>query len=299
MNRHREMTVFQAVAEDLSLAAAARRLQLSVATVTRAIDTLESRLGISLLARHARGVSLTEAGIRFADDCRRILAQVAEAQESAIGLHAQPRGRLHVAMPLLFGQELLTPILLDYLAGHPAVHVVARDFEHCPSLHEVGIDVAIQIGTLPDSSLFALTVGSVRRVVCASTAYLQAHGEPNRPEEIRNHRIIHASADARLTEWRFSDQGKQRNVGFRPHLICTTHQAAIAAASRHAGITRCLSYQIHGHVAQGQLRAVLQRYELPSYPVHIVYREGRRASARVRSFVDFVVCRLRDHPALR
>jgi DNA-binding transcriptional LysR family regulator len=299
MNRHREMTVFHAVAEDLSLAATARRLRLSVATTTRTIDALESRLGVTLLDRTTRGVRLTESGIRFADDCRRILRGVVEAEESAIGLHAQPRGHLHVAMPLLFGQELLTPILLDYLADYPAVHVVARDFEHCPSLHEEGIDVAIQIGSLPDSALFALTVGSVRRVVCASTAYLQAHGEPGKPEAIRDHRIIHASADARLTEWRFSDQGKQRNVGFRPHLICTTYQAAIAAASRHAGITRCLSYQIHEPLQQGRLRTVLQRYELPSYPVHIVYREGRRASARVRSFVDFVVSRLREHPALR
>lgn len=299
MSRHREMTVFQAVAEDLSLAATARRLQLSVPTVTRAIDALESRLGVSLLARHARGVSLTEAGAYFAGDCRRILAAVMEAEESAIGLHAQPRGRLSLSMPLQFGHDLMVPVLLDYLQTYPDVHIFAQHIDYSSNLHEDGVDVAIRIGPLPDSSLFALNVGRVHRVVCASTAYLQAHGEPSRPEEIRDHPIIHSSADARLTEWRFSDQGKHRNVSFRPHLICTTHQAAIAAACRHAGITRCMSYQIHEPLQQGRLRTVLQRYELPPHPVYLVYREGRRATARVRSFVDFAVSRLREHPALR
>lgn len=299
MSRHREMTVFQAVAEDLSLAATARRMRLSVPTVTRAVDALESRLGVSLLARHARGVSLTEAGAYFAGDCRRILAQVMEAEESAIGLHAQPRGRLSLSMPLQFGHDLMVPVLLDYLQTYPEVRIFAQHLDYSSNLHEDGVDVAIRIGPLPDSSLFARNVGNVRRVVCASTAYLEAHGEPNKPEEIRDHPIIHSSADARLTEWRFSEQGKQRNVSFRPHLICTTHQAAIAAVCRHAGITRCMSYQIHEPLQQGRLRTVLQRYELPPHPVSVVYREGRRATARVRSFVDFAVSRLREHPALR
>lgn len=299
MDRHHEMRVFQAVAEDLSLAAAARRLELSPPTVTRAISALEERLGVPLLTRSTRGARLTEAGERFLLDCRRILAEVVEAEESASGLHAQPRGQLNLSMPLLFGQQLLTPTLLDYLNSYPQVQIFAQYQDRFPNLHEEGVDVAILVGSLPDSSLFALKVGNIRRVICASPGYLREHGEPRLPGELSAHRIVHSSADARLPEWRVLDRGQQRTVNFLPRLSCATNQAAITAACLGAGLTRCMSYQVHDLLEQDRLRLVLRDYELPELPVHVVYREGRRAAARVRSFVDFVVTRLRAHPALR
>ncbi len=298
MDRYHEMRVFQAVVADLSLAAAARGLQLSAPTVTRAIAALEQRLGVALLERSTRGVTLTTAGERFANDCRRILQEVDEAEASASGLHAQPRGQLKLAMPLLFGQQLLTPILLDYLNAYPDVQIFAAYLDRLPNLHEEGVDVAVHVGNLPDSSLFALKVGIIRRVICASPAYLAEHGVPEQPADLARHHLVHSSADARLPEWRFQQQNGLLTLAFRPRLSCATNQAAIAAACRDAGLIRCMSYQVHELFEQGRLRPVLRDFEPAALPVHIVYREGRKAAARVRSFVDFAVARLREHPAL-
>jgi DNA-binding transcriptional LysR family regulator len=298
MDRYQQMRAFQAVAADLSLAAAARRLNMSAATLTRAIATLEQRLGSPLLSRSTRGVQLTEAGERFALDCQHILREVAEADESASGLHRQARGRLTLAMPLLFGQQVLTPTLLDYLDAYPEVQILGQYLDRACNLHEEGLDVAIQVGELPDSSLYALRVGSIRRVVCASPAYLAAQGEPQTPQCLHAQQIIHSSADTHLSEWRFQHNGRPLTVSLRPRLSCTTSQAAIVAACAGAGLTRCMSYQIHAQLQAGQLRTLLTDFELPRQPVHLVYREGPRAAARVRSFVDFAAARLREHPAL-
>lgn len=299
MDRHHEMRVFQAVVSDLSLAAAARRLNISAPTVTRAIAALEQRLGTPLLQRSTRGVSLTEAGERFAGDCQRILQEVAEAEASASGLHAEPRGHLHLAMPLLFGQQIMTATLLDYLQAYPHVQIFAQYLDRFPNLHEEGVDVAVLVGALADSSLFALQVGSIRRVVCASPDYLQHHGIPQRPQDLSAQQIIHSSADARLPEWRFQEQDKPLTVSLRPRLICATNQAAIVAACNAGGVIRCMSYQVHDLLEQGRLTRLLQAYEPAPLPVYLAYREGRKAAARVRSFVDLAVSRLREHPALR
>jgi DNA-binding transcriptional LysR family regulator len=299
MDRHHEMRVFSAVASDLSLAAAARQLSLSAPTVTRAMAALENRLGVHLLERSTRGVRLTEAGERFASDCRRLLEEVEKAEASASGLHAQPRGHLNLAMPLLFGQQLLMPILLDYLHAYPQVEIFAQYLDRFPNLHEDGVDVAVLVGALPDSSLFAQKVGYIRRVLCASPGYLSKHAAPQTPQELSSLETVHSLADARVPQWRFTGNGESINITLRPRLICANNQAAIAAACRGAGLTRCMSYQIHHLLASDALVRVLQAYEPPALPVHLVYREGRKAAARVRSFVDFTVSRLREHPALR
>ncbi|GGE44784.1 LysR family transcriptional regulator [Halopseudomonas oceani] len=298
MDRFQEMSVFEAVADELSMSAAGRRLQLSAPTITRAIDALEKRLGVALLRRSTRGVEVTPAGERFLADCRRILAEVADADRSASGLHTSPRGRLQVSMPLLFGQSLMTPILLEYLQAHPRVEVFGVYQDRVPNLHEEGIEVAVQVGALPDSSLFAAKVGDVRRIICASPDYLNQHGTPSHPEQLVDHQIVHSSADARTPEWQFVQQGGVKRYPLLPRLSCATNHAAIAAAERGAGLVRCMSYQVHESLMAGSLQPVLQRFELPVLPVHVVYREGRRAAARVRSFVDLAVARLRVHPAL-
>lgn len=298
MDRHHEMSVFLAVASELSLAAAARRLNISAPTVTRALASLESRLGVTLLQRSTRGVILSEAGERFAGDCQRILGEVSDAEASASGLHAEPRGHLNLASPLLFGQQLLIPIVLDYLHDYPEVQVFAHYMDRFPNLHEEGVDVAMLAGELADSSLFALRVGTIRRIVCASPAYLAAQGTPQHPEELRSHQVVHSSADARLPEWRFREVDTTLSVALRPRLSCATNQAAISAACLHAGLTRCMSYQVHEQITQGRLVRVLQEFEPAAVPVHLVYREGRKAAARVRSFVDFASQRLRQHPAM-
>lgn len=298
MDRYHEMVVFQAVAESLSLAAAARRLSLSVPTVMRATADLESRLGVMLLTRSTRGVKLTDMGVRFLADCSRIIQEVNAAEVRANGLHVQPRGNLTLLMPLLFSRQVMSPILIDYLNLYPDVMIFAQYHDRFPNMHEEGLDVAVLIGDLPSSALVAIKVGNVRYAVCGSPAYLAAHGEPRLPADISKHRIVHPYFGGGLVEWRFEEDKQPLAVKFRPRLHCTTVQTAIAAAAHGAGLTRCLSYQLYDYFQQGSLQRVLSAYELPPMPVHLVYRGGRKASARVRSFVDFAVAYLRQHPAL-
>jgi DNA-binding transcriptional LysR family regulator len=298
MDRYHEMVVFQAVADSLSLAAAARRLSLSVPTVMRATADLESRLGVVLLTRSTRGVKLTDIGAQFLADCSRIIQEVNAAEVRANGLHVQPRGNLTLLMPLLFSRQVMSPILVDYLNLYPDVMIFAQYHDRFPNMHEDGLDVAVLIGDLPSSALVAIKVGSVRHAVCGSPAYLAAHGEPRVPADISEHRIVHPQFTSGLAEWKFEENNQPLAVKFRPRLHCTTVQSAIDAAAHGAGLTRCLSYQLYDYFQQGSLQRVLSAYELPPMPVHLVYRGGRKASARVRSFLDFAVAYLRQHPAL-
>ncbi|MGV8917220.1 MAG: LysR substrate-binding domain-containing protein [Pseudomonas sp.] len=298
MDRYHEMVVFQAVAESLSLAAAARRLNLSVPTVMRATAELESRLGVVLLSRSTRGVKLTEAGARFVDDCSRIIQEVNAAEVRANGMHVQARGNLSVLMPLLFSRKSMAPILVDYLKLFPEVLIFAQYHDRFPNMHEEGLDVAVLIGDLPSSALIAIKVGHVRHAVSASPTYLAAHGEPDQPADIVRHHIVHSYFSGGANEWKFQQQGEVQSLNFRPRISCASIQTAIEAAMHGAGLTRCLSYQLYDYFEDGSLCRVLTDYELPAMPVHVVYRGGRKASARVRSFVDFAVAYLRQHPAL-
>lgn len=293
MNRHREMQVFQAVAQAGSLAAAARQLQLSQATVMRSIAALEMRLGSQLLQRGPRGVSLSPAGERFAESCQRILGKLEEAERSIVGLHTQPTGSLSLAMPLLMAHQVFTPIAMAYLSAFPEMYLAILAREQLPRLLEEGIDVALVVGPLADSSGFAVPVGRVRPIVCAAPAYLARNGRPAHPEALHEQRIIVASSTGHAGEWRFADS----SVRLAPRLICSTPQAAIQAAVAGFGLTRCLSYEVHQELQNGQLEVLLEPFAPPPLPVQLVYREGRRAAARVRSFLDFAVPLLRAHPA--
>ncbi|NQD97076.1 LysR family transcriptional regulator, partial [Pseudomonas sp. CrR25] len=186
-----------------SLAAAARQLSLSVATIMRAISALEARLNNTLLLRGPRGVSLSPAGEQFAVNCRQILEQIAVAERSAAGLHACPAGQLTVSLPSLMDQQVFTPIALDYLAAFPDVHLVTRASEGVPKLLEEGIDIALVVGHLPSSSGFAMPVGMVRPIICGSPSYLAKWGRPQTPEDLKAHRSILTTATGQQAEWRF------------------------------------------------------------------------------------------------
>ncbi len=299
MSRYREMQAFDAVARAGSLAGGARLLGLSTATAMRLVAALEARLHGELLQRGPRGVALSASGETFAASCRQILAGIEEVEGSLGGLQAHPAGQLNLTLPLLMGDRIFAPIALDYLAAFPDVRVVSHHREDLPRLLEDGIDVALVIGALPDSSGFALPVGSVRPVVCAAPGYLARHGVPLAPEDLKAHRIIVAGSQGAVSEWRFRHQGAPRSVRLAPRLTCSTTHGAIRAASLGLGLTRCMSHEAHGELSSGRLQLVLQDYAAPGLPVQLIYREGRRAAARVRSFLDFVVPRLRAHPALR
>jgi DNA-binding transcriptional LysR family regulator len=299
MDRLQAMTTFVAVVDSGGFASAARKLSLSPPVVTRAVAELEERLGLRLLTRTTRVVRVTDAGARFAEDCRRILAEIDEAETAATGTHAAPRGTLTLTAPVLFGQLVVTPILVRYLQQFPEVDAQCLFLDRVVNVVEEGIDVAVRIGELPDSSLQATRVGRVRRVLVAAPAYLQAHGVPRRPQDLAGHVIASASGVNPVSEWRFNDAGKPLMQRLQPRLRTTTNDSAIAAAVAGLGITRLLSYQVAALVAAGRLQVVLEDFEAAPLPVHVVHHEGRRATQKVRAFVDLAVASLRADPALR
>lgn len=298
MDRLDEMAAFVAVAEHGGFAAAARQLQLSAATVTRAVAALEAAVGAELFVRTTRFVRLTDAGERYLHDCRRILRQLEEAEAQAAGAHTAPQGQLVLAAPILFGQLLLLPALVEFLAAYPAVNVRLMLVDRSVRLDEEGIDAAFRTGELADSSLVAMPLGHIRRVICASPGYLAQHGEPRHPQELREHALVASVADGRSDQWQFVDGGSVLDVAIRPRLVVSTNAAAIDAAQAGAGLTRVMSYQVAETIAQGRLQRVLQSFETRPLPVWLVNQEGRRAPAKLRAFLAFAGQRLRGHPAL-
>ncbi|CAD5371778.1 LysR family transcriptional regulator [Rubrivivax sp. A210] len=298
MDRLQAMATFVAVVDSGGFASAARKLNQSPPMVTRAVAELEERLGLRLLTRTTRVVRVTDAGARFADDCRRILADIEEAETVATGTHAAPRGTLSLTAPVLFGQLYVTPILVRYLQQYPEVDAQCLFLDRVVNVVEEGIDVAVRIGELPDSSLQAARVGRVRRVLVAAPAYLAARGVPQQPQDLAAHTIVSAAGVTPVSEWRFNDNSKPLLQRMQARMRTTTNDSAIMAAVAGLGITRLLSYQVAEHVRSGALQLLLQDYETAPLPVHVVHHEGRRATQKVRAFVDLTVDTLRADPAL-
>ena len=298
MDRFHQIQVYVAVAEEQGFAAAARRLQLSPPAVTRAVAALEETLGVKLLNRTTRYVRATEAGQRYLEDARQILARLESADEAAAGINAEPRGHLAVTAPALFGRKFVMPGIVDYLQRYPEMEVAAVFLDRVVSLLEEGMDVGVRIGDLADSSMRALRVGTVRSVVVAAPEYLARHGVPQAPHDLLAHSTIVSSAGSFSLGWKFTSSVGEHPLRVKPRLSVTTNDAAVAAASQGLGITRLLSYQVAEEVAAGRLEILLRDFEPPAYPVHIVHREGRYSSAKVRAFIDLLAARLRADKTL-
>ncbi|MDI4635309.1 LysR family transcriptional regulator [Pelomonas sp. V22] len=294
MDRLHLINVFVAVVDANGFAGAARKLAISPPAVTRAIGELESHLGVRLLTRTTRVVRVTEAGARYVEDCRRILAELAEADESVSGLHGAPRGRLTVTAPALFGALHVTPVVTEYLQSYPEVTVSCWFLDRVVNLTDEGVDVAVRIGELPDSSLQAIRVGTVRRVVCGAPSYLARHGRPQRPEQLAEHALVLANAVTPAPEWRFKVEGELQTIKLTPRLLTTSNDSAIAAVAGGFGLSRLMSYQVDARVRAGELELLLQEFEPAPVPVHLVHREGRHASHKARAFIDLAVERLRE-----
>lgn len=293
MDRFHLLSVYIAVAEEQGFASAARRLSMSPPAVTRAVANLEENLGVKLLNRTTRYVRVTEAGLRYLEDARRILADLESADEAVAGINAEPQGHLAVTAPVLFGRLFVTPGIVEYLQRYPKMDVDALFLDRVVNLIEEGLDVGVRIGELPDSSMRALRVGAVRQVLCASPAYIEAKGCPENPDDLAQHPIIASKAGSGSLDWRFPVKGKKRLITVKPRLTVTTNDAAIAATVQGFGITRILSYQIGSELASGDLKIIMEGFESEPLPVHIVHREGRNASAKVRAFVDLLAEKLR------
>jgi DNA-binding transcriptional LysR family regulator len=292
MDRLQSMRVLVKVADTGSFAQAARALNMSPPAVTRAIAYLEDLTGARLFLRSTRSVKLTAPGSRYAEDCRRILADINEAEASVGGSHATPSGLLTVTAPVLFGQIYVMPVLTSFLTRHPAVNGRVLLLDRIVNLAEEGIDVALRIGQLPDSGYRAIKVGSVRRVICGAPSYFKDHPVPQVPADLTGHTIIANTGSSAPQDWRFPG-GEKSSITLRPRLFCNTMDAAISAASSGWGLARALCYQVASAVREGKLDIVLADYEEAPVPIHVMHAEGRHISAKTRAFVDFLVAELR------
>jgi DNA-binding transcriptional LysR family regulator len=304
MDRFEGMRIFVAVADERGFAPAARKLGLSPPAVTRAIVALEAHVGAQLLRRTTRTVALTEAGERFHADCRRILAEVAEAEAAAGGAWDVAQGQLAVTAPLTFGRLHVAPVVIGFLAAHPRVTVRTCFDDHIVHLFEEGYDVAVRIAHLPDSGLTAIRVGEVRRVIVASPGYLDQRGVPRNADDLARHDAIgFAIGGGATAPWALYPPGSRsrsdRVVAHpRMQLSSNTSSMSIAAALAGRGLARALSYQVADDVQAGRLAIVLADHEPPPIPVQVVYVDGRKAAAKVKAFVDYAVERLRAAPVI-
>jgi DNA-binding transcriptional LysR family regulator len=288
MDRIDAMQAFVLVADLKGFAPAARKLGLSASGVTRLIAALEDRVGARLLQRTTRSVTLTDVGARYLERARRIVADVEEAEASAQAERTQPGGRLVVSAPIGFGRMHVTPLISTYLKRYPAVSGELRLSDRIINLVEDGVDCAVRIGHLADSSLVARNTGDMRRIVVASKDYLARRGEPRTPAAIRSHDTIQFGATAAAPEWHFVEGGVDIRVACTPRFTTNSADAAIWHAEQGGGLTRVLAYQAAQAIGKGKLKVVLADFEQPPLPIHLVYPTSRLLSAKVRTFIDLV-----------
>ncbi len=295
MDRLEAMTVFAAIVDGGSLSAAGRQLGVPLATVSRKLADLEAHLKTRLITRSTRKLVLTDAGRDYLAACRHILEQVDEAERAAGGAYAKVKGQLVVAAPIVFGRLHVVPVVAVFLEQHPEVDIHLRLGDRNANLIEEHVDVALRIGSLPDSNLVATQVGAIRRVVCASPAYLDRFGIPQSLDDLAGHRCVSFDGLDAATAWTFSSgDGKRRSVPVRSRLTVSTADAAIAAAALGLGLTRVLSYQVADALREGRLVRVLADAEPPAVPVSLIYPGQGRLPMKTRSFIDFAAGQLRE-----
>lgn len=287
------MAVFVAVAEELSFAKAARRLNFSPMTVTRAVSYLELKRGVSLFERQQKKIALTNVGALYLEDARLIIKLIQEAEESAIGMNAMLSGTLRVTAPVLFGRRFILPGIADYLQQHPEMNVSVMFVDRNVNLIEEGFDVAIRIGQLPDSSMKGLKVGQVKRGLYASPAYLKRYGFPKDPSALGEHKIITTDVAAQSVTWKFESKKTTISVKLNPILGLVNGDAAIQAALLGIGIVNLPAYQVVEQLQKGELLPLLGDYLNDSSPIHILHRESKFSSSKVRAFIESLSQRLR------
>jgi DNA-binding transcriptional LysR family regulator len=295
MDRLEAMSVFAAIVDGGSLSAAGRRLNVPLATVSRKLADLEAHLKTRLLTRSTRKLVLTDAGRDFLAACRQILEQVDEAERAASGAYANVTGQLVIAAPIVFGRLHVVPVAAAFLELHPEVDVQLRLGDRNVNLIEEHIDVALRIGALSGNNLVATQVGTVRRVVCASPAYLERFGTPRTLDDLANHRCISFDGLEAANAWVFSaDDADKRQVPVHSRMTVSTADAAIAASLVGLGLTRVLSYQVADAVRDGRLVRVLADAEPAAVPASLIYPGQGRLPMKTRAFIDFSVARLRE-----
>lgn len=291
MDRLDAMHAFVTVADVKGFATAARKLGRSTSNVTRLIAGLEASLGIRLLQRTTRSVTLTDAGDRYLRSIRDVVAGADEAERIARAQIIEASGRLTIAAPSAFGRREVAPVVSALLEKHPSLCVELLLADRVMNLVEEGIDVAVRIGTLDDSSLRVRTVGHTRRVLVASPGYLEKRRAPRRPAELASHAIIRFIPIAPANEWRFVSRGGEQRVSLTPVLSTNDVDVAIGHALRSGGVTAALSYQVANELRSGRLVEVLRGFALPPVPIQVVYPTGRLMPASLKAFIELAVSR--------
>ena len=287
------MKTFVRIVDAGSLTGAADTLDTSLPTVVRTLAALERALGVSLLKRTTRRLHLTDEGSQYLARCRDILAATQEAEDNLVARRTEPVGRLAVTASVLFGRRHLAPILYDFLRRHPRVSAEVLFVDRVVNLIEEGMDVAVRIAHLKDTSLVAIPVGKVRRVICASEQYLRRHGVPQKPDDIRSHGCVRHVGLAPRNEWHFRVGNRRVGVPITSVVTCNDIDSAVNACIDGLGLGMFLSYMVAPHRKAGQLKYVLEKFELEPTPVQVVYPQPRLMSNKVRIFVDECVDKLR------
>jgi len=292
------MRVFVAVVDAQGFSAASRALSMPLPTVSRKVAELESHLGAQLLVRSTRKVTVTDSGRRYYEDARRILDDIADAESRVSGEYQTPMGRLSITAPTLFGRLHILPIVHDFMEMHPEVTVQLMLSNRVSDLLEEHIDLGIRIGALPDSSMIATRLGSVRQIVCGSSGYLARRGRPRSPKDLTRHRCVTFPSAGAPADWAFKmPSGKVRHFPVPSRLMLNSIEGNVQSAVHDGGLVQLYAYQAASHVAAGRLEIVLDRYEIEPTPVNLVYPQGRLVPLKLRAFADFAVPRLRERLA--
>ena len=291
-DRLEAMSLLLKVVDQGSFSAAGRALRMPVPTLSRRISELEAHLGARLMIRTTRKLTLTDAGQAYVQAAQRILDQVREAETQAAGEFVTPRGDLVLTAPILFGRLYVLPVVTDFLSAFPQINVRLILSDRNAHLVDDQIDMAVRIGPLPDSSMIATAVGTMRRVVCASPALLDGYGVPRTPADLNGMPSVVYASPAETTAWAFGEGHEA--VSVTPRLVVSTAEAVAEAAARHVGITRLFHYQAAQAVAEGRLRIVLRDSEPPPAPIHLVHAARGAMPLKMRAFMDFAVPRLRQ-----
>ena len=297
MDRFESMGLLLAVVEAGSLSAAARKLGMPLATVSRKLSELETHVKTRLLNRSTRQLTLTDAGRDYVVACKRILEEVREAERAASGEYSAPKGDLIITAPIVFGRLHVLPITTEFLKAYPEVDVRLVLGDGIVNLLENHVDLAVRIGELPDSSLIAVRVGTIRRVVCASPAYFAQRGTPKLPGELNSHQCVTFVPLMSPDSWTFKVNGAELSVPIRSRLAVNTAEAAVDAAISSVGVTRVLSYQMEHARRANLLDVALEQFEPSPIPVSLVYASQGRLPLKVRAFLDFAAPRLRERTA--
>lgn len=292
MDRFDAMSVLLAVVEEGSISAGARRIGAPLATVSRRVSDLERHLGTQLLVRTSRRIALTDGGRAFVEATRHILEQLEEAERTAAGEYSEPRGELAITAPVVFGRRHVLPLATEFLSLHPKIDLRLSLLDRHVNFVDEHLDAGIRLGHLEDSALVATGVGSVRRVICASPAYLARRGTPRLPTDLAAHDGISFRSFSTSPGWSYRNDNLAL-VEPRPRIALNSAEAAIDAAVAGLGIVRLLSYQIADELRYGTLIPLLDEFAPEPIPIQLVYPGQGMLPVKVRAFIDWIVPRLR------